>query len=70
MLKSNGCVGIVIVRFCFFRISHGRRKVEDRSYTICACHGFIQSDNEGSQFDELHNNLSHVVIKGNDLSLL
>ena len=34
-----------------------------------ACHGFVQRDNQIGKLDQLHQDLRHIIIEGNQLSL-
>ena len=54
----------------FFLVIHGRTDFQNAGHTLGAGGGFVQGDDQGSQFDELHDHLSHVVVESNDFTLL
>ena len=49
---------------------HGSPDIQDTGNTVCACHCFVKSNDQGSQLDQLHDHLRHIVVKGHNLSLL
>ena len=51
-------------------IGHAGLHRQDGAGPLGAGQGFIQGDDEGGQLDELHDDLEHVVIEGNYLTLL
>ena len=51
-------------------IAHRGFDFEDIRHTASTGCGFIEGDDQRSQFDEFHDHLSHVVIKCYDLTLL
>ena len=58
--RCSGSRGVIHSRFYFQDICH----------TPCAGCGFVQGDDQGGKLDQFHDHLSHIVIKGNNLSLL
>ena len=71
MVKSNGTVVLCSYRCgSFLRVGHGGIYFQDSGNTVCTGHGFVQGNDQGSKFDQLHDHLCHVVVKGNDFTLL
>ena len=49
---------------------HGSPDIQDTGYTVCTCHRLVQCNDQGSQLDQFDDHLCHVVVKGNDFTLL
>ena len=68
MIKGK-CTGFL---FCRIHISirHIRNNGKHTGYPGCTCNTFVQCDHQRGKLDQFNNHLCHVVIQGNNLSLL